>query len=91
MISSEYNEKHLSSNHKEIVMETVTSGFLNHFKEDLTVCTAYSCSITADLGRVIPTLVYIFHNNYRKKRNKMILSQLNKQTLPIKKWANLNS
>lgn len=77
MISSEYNEKLLSSNHKEIVMETVTSGFLNHFKEDLTVCTAYSCSITIVLARAIPTLANIILNNYRKTK-KITWTQLNK-------------
>ena len=61
LISSDYEQKFLhSSNHKEIVIDTVTSNFLQYFKEDRTVCTACGCSIRDVLVRAIPTLANIF-------------------------------
>lgn len=70
LISSDYEQKFLhSSNHKEIVIDTVTSNFLQYFKEDRTVCTACGCSIRDVLVRAIPTFANIFLNNYRKTKN----------------------
>lgn len=59
-----------SPNHKtKVVMHAVTAGFLNHFKEDRTVCTVCICSVAVVSVNVIPTLANICYTITENQNN----------------------